>query len=136
MDNNEAREFIEEELAPLFPNWKPSGPEIEIWQNWLACYNWQQAKDKLQLYYAQAGRKMCRPNAKDMFQPPIKSGAADTFIRITIKCIEHKKSPNYVGIRRGVYVKQSCRPGFAATAQEHVCKSFEQVYGGTWIVEK
>jgi len=73
MDTKQAREFIEKELTPLWPGWKPSGPEIDIWQNWLCGYDWQQAKEKLQLYYAQAGRQNSRPNAKDMFEACKKS---------------------------------------------------------------
>ncbi|MFQ6035651.1 MAG: hypothetical protein ACE5NM_07360 [Sedimentisphaerales bacterium] len=126
MDSKAALRFIQAELAPLWPGWRPTQPEIQIWQSWLCDYDLQQAKQNLQRYYAARGASQARPNAKDMLTSGKKSaGLCQT--QSVIKCIKHDRKPGYVGRRRRIYTVNA--------AAEQLCRRFEQLYGGTWTIE-
>ena len=129
MDSQTAREFVLRRLMPLWPHWRPSEPEIQIWQNWLCDYQLDEAEERLQRYYGAIGCHAARPEAKDMLTIGRKSPACQS--QVIIRCTKHDRKPGYVGQRRRIYIIGTPTTDVA----ERLASRFEQQYGGSWTVE-
>jgi len=145
MDTALARKFITDEIKPLWSDWRPTEPEVNVWLNFLADFTWDEAKQAVQAYYQQqgSGHRRPRPHCLAKQRPAVgrRSDHQDPKADLCVACIKPpKERPALRGHRKLVF---ALRQGRLSNDPDDVRKAAEVMrircgflYGGDWEIQR
>ena len=136
MDSSEARQFINEVLVGLWPTWKPTLAEADLFVRGLDGYTWEAARDGAEIYYNQGGDKHRRPNLNSIVKAKGKTcrDICEVETNVYVICIRHPEK-RVEGQRVGVFCPVRYTPEQKLDAAEGLRRKTEDTRGGEWIVQ-
>ena len=143
MDNNQTREFLNYEVKPLWPKWRPSEPEVAVWQDALQPFDFSAAKSMIREYFQDDGARHARPRLKEFSKTRSRNqggraAAQDPQTDVYIECVEAEEyTPGRSGQRKPIFAtehgKLTLDPDKVMRSAENARLKCERLYGGRWI---
>ncbi|MHC4153721.1 MAG: hypothetical protein ACYST6_02180 [Planctomycetota bacterium] len=145
MTEQEAYEFIDKELRPLWPEWEFPDAAIPIWVHQVKQFDYQLCRKGVRDYYATREGSFKRPKLHGIIRatrpyqeatyPDLKRERTQPKTDVFVKCVKHN---NLVKMHQFfpvfVEIKQQDDHDYVVKAAEALRDRSEQLYGGSWII--
>lgn len=145
MTEQEAYDFIDKELRPLWPDWDLPDAAIPIWVRNLKSFDYSICRSAVQDFYATREGSFRRPKlygiiktaepCQEAVYPSPKPEKIDPQTDVFIQCIEHENTIKKYQFF-GVFVKTDKQDDrdYVLRCAEGTRQQSHDMYGGSWII--
>jgi hypothetical protein len=145
MTEQEAYDFIDNELRPLWPEGELPDAAIPVWVHHLIQFDYQLCRKGVRDYCATRDGSFKRPKLYGIIKatkphqeaayPDLKRETIEPWTDVSVQCVEHSnpvKRYDFDGVYVGI--KKQDDHDYVVKAAETLRDKYEQLYGGSWIV--